>query len=82
MGFFTYILRCADGTFYIGSTNNLEKRLYQHNNLKSGANYTRGRRPVELVYSETLETFREARQREYQLKCLTRAEKEQLISIK
>lgn len=79
MGFFVYILECSDGTFYVGSTNNLEKRLYQHNNLKSGATYTKGRRPVKLLYSENLPTFREARQREYQLKTLSRQEKLDLI---
>lgn len=79
MPFTTYILECSDLTLYVGSTNNLEKRLHQHNNLKSGANYTKGRRPVRVVYSETCETFKEARQREYQLKCLTRAEKLKLL---
>jgi len=64
---------------YVGSTNNLEKRLYQHNNLKSGANYTKGRRPVKLVYSKECETFREARQMEYKFKCLKREQKLNLI---
>ena len=50
--YFTYILECADKTLYVGSTNDLEKRVYQHNNLKSGAHYTKIRRPVILKYSE------------------------------
>jgi len=75
MHFVVYILECADGTFYIGCTNDIQKRVHQHNNLKSGARYTKQRRPVKLVYTETCETFREARQREYQLKCLRREEK-------
>ncbi len=79
---FTYILKCADDTLYIGSTNNLEKRLREHNNSKSGAHYTKIRRPVELVYSEAFETRKEARGREVELKRLTRAEKMDLIKTK
>lgn len=74
-----YILQCADNTLYIGSTNNLEKRLHQHNNLKSGAHYTKIRRPVTLVYSEPVGTLGEARSRELAVKKLTREEKLRLI---
>ncbi|MEN9582401.1 MAG: hypothetical protein RL641_355 [Candidatus Parcubacteria bacterium] len=77
--FHTYILKCADDTFYIGSTNDLSKRLRQHNNAKSGAHYTKIRRPVVLVYSEKCKTLGEARSREAVLKRLTRAEKLMLI---
>lgn len=80
--FFTYILKCADDTLYIGSTNDLEKRLHQHNNAKSGAHYTKIRRPVKLVYSETFETFKESRSREAAIKRLTRAQKLDLIKHK
>ncbi|MEZ0208903.1 MAG: GIY-YIG nuclease family protein, partial [Candidatus Paceibacterota bacterium] len=73
--FFAYILSCNDGTLYIGSTNNLEKRLYSHNNLKSGAHYTKIRRPVQLAYSEQFETFSEAKKREAELKTWTREKK-------
>ncbi|EKD92978.1 MAG: hypothetical protein ACD_28C00285G0005 [uncultured bacterium] len=82
MPFLVYMLECADRTLYVGSTNNLEKRLHQHNHLKSGATYTKGRRPVRVVYQETHATFREARQRECQIKCLTRAEKLKLVQRK
>ncbi len=75
----TYILECADGTFYIGSTNDLEKRLHEHNHAKAGAKYTRGRRPVKLVWSEEQPTLAAARSREAALKRLTRAEKLALI---
>lgn len=51
---YTYILQCADGTYYTGWTNNLEKRVEDHNQNR-GAKYTRGRTPVKLVYSETFE---------------------------
>lgn len=77
-----YILQCADTTLYIGSTNNLEKRLHQHNNLKSGAHYTKIRRPVTLVYSEPVGTLGEARSRELAVKKLTREEKLDLIKRK
>ena len=77
--FFVYILECADKTLYIGSTNDLEKRLHQHNNSKSGAHYTKIRRPVVLKYSEKFETYAEARKREGEMKRLTRVEKLALI---
>ncbi|MDD5770271.1 MAG: GIY-YIG nuclease family protein [Candidatus Gracilibacteria bacterium] len=78
----TYILKCNDGTFYTGSTNNLEKRLLQHNNNKSGARYTKIRRPVELVYFEEFEILNEARIRENQIKKLSRKQKIELIENK
>ena len=75
----TYILLCADKTLYIGSTNDLEKRLHAHNHSKAGAKYTRGRRPVALAYSEKHRTLAKARAREAELKRLTRTEKLLLI---
>lgn len=80
MPFTAYMLECIDTSLYVGSTNNIEKRLHQHNHLKSGAHYTKLRRPVRLVYAETFETFKEARQREHQLKQLTREDKLKLIN--
>ena len=77
--YFAYILQCADQTFYCGSTNNLEKRLHEHNNAKNGAHYTKIRRPVKLIYKETGLTLGEARKREYSLKKLKRREKLLLI---
>ena len=78
--FFVYILECADGTLYTGSTNDLEKRLKQHNGAKSGAHYTKTRRPVTLVYSERFRTLRKALQREAGIKSWTRKEKLALIN--
>lgn len=75
---YTYMLKCADNTFYIGWTNDLEKRIEAHNAGK-GAKYTKPRRPVELVYYETFETKQEAMKREYAMKQLSRAEKEKLL---
>lgn len=76
---FTYILRCADGTYYTGWTNNLEKRLAAHN-AGVASKYTRSRRPVELVYHERFETKEEAMSREWRIKQLTRTQKEALIN--
>lgn len=73
--FFVYILQCNDKTLYIGSTNDLEKRLHAHNHLKSGAHYTKIRRPVRLRYSEKCSTYSEVRAREGELKRLSRKEK-------
>lgn len=79
MLYFVYILECADNTLYIGSTNNLEKRLREHNHAKNGAHYTKIRRPVFLKYFEEVETFALARAREGELKRLNRKEKLELI---
>ena len=82
MHYFIYILKCADGTLYIGSTNDLEKRLLAHNTSKTGARYTKSRRPVAIVYSEKLKSKSAALKREYALKCLTRAQKLKLFASK
>lgn len=79
MSYFVYILKCADWTLYTGSSNDPEKRVYEHNHTKAGAKYTRGRRPVKLVYSEECGTMSVARTREADIKNLTRAEKDKLI---
>jgi putative endonuclease len=79
MPYSVYILRCADGSLYVGSTNDLEKRLHQHNHLKSGAHYTKIRRPVTLAYSETAANFHDARDREAELKRLSRENKLKLV---
>ena len=76
-----YILQCADDTLYTGITNDLEKRLQQHNGeLKNGAKYTRGRQPVTLVYTEASSSRSEASKREYAIKRLSRSEKDALIT--
>lgn len=77
--YFTYILECADKSLYVGSTNDLERRLHQHNNSKSGAHYTKIRRPVMLKYSETFKTLAEARRREAEIKSWKREKKVGLI---
>ena len=77
---YTYILECKDGTYYTGWTNNLEKRMKEHNEGK-GAKYTKARRPVKLVYFETFESKIEAMKREYAIKQMKRIEKIKLIHI-
>ncbi|HDY73414.1 MAG TPA: GIY-YIG nuclease family protein [Candidatus Jorgensenbacteria bacterium] len=75
-----YILECADTSLYIGCTNNLDKRLKQHNDSKWGAHYTKIRRPVILVHSETFDTLKDARKREAEIKSWNREEKLKLIN--
>ncbi len=77
--FYTYILECSDKTLYTGYTNNIEKRLYEHNNTGNGARYTRSRRPVKLAYSESYSTQSDAMKREVKIKRLSRAKKLMLI---
>ena len=72
---YVYILECADNTLYVGCTNDLEKRVYEHNSSKRGAHYTKIRRPVNLRYFESYTTLREARAREAEIKRLRREEK-------
>ena len=75
---YTYILECKDGTYYTGWTNNLEKRLKDHNEGR-GAKYTKARLPVSLIYYEEFQTKEEAMRREYVIKHMTRSDKENLI---
>ncbi|MGM9928016.1 MAG: GIY-YIG nuclease family protein [Bacillus sp. (in: firmicutes)] len=72
---YMYVLECKDGTYYTGYTNCLERRLRMHNDGK-GAKYTKGRRPVRLIYQQAFETKREAMQAEYRFKQLSRTEKQ------
>ena len=76
---YTYILLCSDNTYYTGWTNDLSKRLKAHNS-GNGARSTKPRLPVSLVYYEVFETRREAMHREYEIKQLSRSEKESLIT--
>ena len=78
---FVYILECADGTLYTGMTNDIERRLEQHN-AGTAARYTRARTPVKLVYQEKSENRSTALKREYAIKQLTRKQKDQLITAK
>jgi len=75
---FLYIVRCRDGSLYVGISNNVEERVRRHNN-GAGAKFTAGRRPVELVYIEEHPNQRLARSKEAQIKKWRRKKKEQLI---
>ena len=77
--FFTYILRCADGSYYTGSTDELEKRIAEHKHGEGGA-WTRTRLRVEFVWRQEFGTREEARAAEYQIKGWSRAKKEALIA--
>lgn len=77
-----YILECSDTTLYCGWTMNLEKRLREHNEGPAGAKYTRGRRPVRVVYQEPCLTRSDALKREKEIKKLTRSQKLHLIYAK
>lgn len=81
MGNYVYMVECSDGTFYTGWTTCLERRLKAHNSGK-GAKYTRSRGPVKLIYYEEFATKEEAMRREYEIKHLTRKEKEGLCGRK
>jgi len=80
MEYYVYILECSDKTLYTGYTNDIKKRVLAHNNLKSGAKYTKARLPVVLVYSEKYKTKSEALKREIEIKKMTRKEKLEIIS--
>lgn len=74
-----YILRCGDGTLYTGITTDVEQRFLAHCAGK-GAKYTRGRAPLELVYTEECGSHSDALKRELAIKALPREEKQKLIS--
>jgi predicted GIY-YIG superfamily endonuclease len=77
MQFWMYMLTCADGSYYVGHTDDLEKRLFAHNDGTLGG-YTVGRRPVTLTYAEVFDTRDEAFRRERQVKGWSRAKKHAL----
>jgi predicted GIY-YIG superfamily endonuclease len=77
--YFVYILRCSDGSFYVGHTDNLDLRVQRHSEGR-GCAYTAERRPIELAWFETAKDAATAKARERQLKRWTRAKKEALIA--
>ena len=76
--FYVYILKCADGSYYVGHTDNLEKRMSEHNYGQS-SEYTATRLPLKLVFSQTCADRHEALQAERQIKQWSRKKKEALI---
>lgn len=75
---YLYVLRCGDGTLYTGITTDVQARFAQHQAGK-GAKYTRGRGPLELVYTEECDDHSAALKRELAIKALSREEKERMI---
>jgi len=73
-----YVIECADGTLYTGYTTDVERRVAEHD-AGEGAKYTRGRTPVTLRHVESFDSKSAAMSREYAIKSLARAEKEELI---
>ena len=77
---FVYIVRCADDTLYTGIAKDVERRIDEHNCANAlAASYTRSRRPVALVYKEAVDTRSTALKREYEIKQLTRQQKDHLL---
>ena len=79
MSFWVYILRCADNSYYIGHTDNLEQRIAQHNQGYITTCYTYKRRPLELVFSQDFVTREEALASEQQIKGWSRKKKEAMM---
>ncbi len=77
--YYVYMLRCSDNTLYTGITTDLQRRLDEHNSSPKGAKYTRNRRPVKMVYSESCEDKSAASKREYVIKQLSKREKEAMV---
>jgi len=77
--FFAYMLRCRDGSYYVGSTDQLEKRVAEHQ-CGEGCEWTRKRLPVEFIWRQEFPTREEAREAEHRIKHWTRAKKEALIA--
>ncbi|MUV87310.1 GIY-YIG nuclease family protein [Natronomonas sp. CBA1123] len=75
---YVYVIECVDGSLYTGYTTDVQRRVREHD-AGEGAKYTRGRTPVELVYSESFDSKSAAMSREYEIKQLSRAEKERLV---
>ncbi|MGQ0672455.1 MAG: GIY-YIG nuclease family protein [Hyphomicrobium sp.] len=82
MGFWLYIVECADGTLYTGIATDVPRRLAQHNGVKpKGARYTSARRPVTLVFEASFATRSAASKEEARIKRLSRSEKQHFIMV-
>ncbi len=79
MSYFIYIVQAKDKSFYTGSTINLPKRVWEHNNSNKGAKSLRGKKPVKLVYQEECVSWSAALRREREIKGWPRQKKENLV---
>ena len=78
---YVYIVRCSDDSFYTGIARDVVRRIDEHNfSQLLGARYTRARRPVNLIYQESLETRSKAAMREHEIKRMSKQEKQALIT--
>lgn len=77
--YYVYILKCSDNSFYTGVTNDVERRLLEHNNSEDKSAYTFRKRPVELVWFETYNDINQAIEKEKQIKGWNRKKKQALI---
>jgi len=82
MNYFVYIVECSDGSFYTGYTSNMNNRLHSHNETKSGAKYTKSRRPVKLIYLEQHPSKSTAMKKECEIKTLSREQKVELVKYR
>ncbi|MFK5936824.1 MAG: GIY-YIG nuclease family protein [Sulfurimonas sp.] len=80
MSYFVYIVQCSDDTLYTGISTDVKRRLQEHNSSDKGAKYTKVRRPVKLVYSESSQSRSSATKREMLIKKLSREKKQELIN--
>ena len=78
--YYVYIVQCCDGSYYTGVTNNLLRRIYEHNHKNNPLSYTNSRKPVVLKYYEVYQSPLEAIRREKQIKRWGRDKKEALIN--
>lgn len=80
MTYYVYLLRCRDNSLYCGQTNNLKRRIKEHNKGKDkSAKYLRGKKPIQLVYFEKYKTIKEVMRREIEIKKWKKEKKEKLI---
>jgi len=79
MSWYVYIVRCRDNTLYCGITKSVEKRVHEHNTSKKGAKYTRGRRPVTLVWWREVHEIRMACSLECEIKSMPKKDKERMV---
>ncbi|MDO8741745.1 MAG: GIY-YIG nuclease family protein [Candidatus Roizmanbacteria bacterium] len=80
--YYLYLLRCSDNSLYCGQTKDLQRRIEEHNSDNSKSKYTRSRRPIKLVYFEKYRTLTKALKREFEIKKMTKIQKENLINKK
>jgi putative endonuclease len=78
---FVYILQCSDNTLYTGITKDIERRLEEHNTGREAAKYTRARRPVKLVYQESVTDHSSALKREREIKKMPASRKREMVAL-